>query len=303
MKAYQYRPIVYFATTYIGTWAFWFAAAACGGNALETKFGGLFMIAGLTMPGLVGLVMTLASGDSGLKAAYRKSVLSVRGINWRNLVPACLLYLVAVVASILLSTAFGQSLDQFAWAPEFSFADGGVMALATLIVAAILEEWGWRGYGEDSLANQHTWFTASVAFGVLWSLWHAPLFLVGGTYQNGLASMGPGYVANFFISAFPLTFIFTWVYVRSNRSMVACVILHFFVNFYQEKIALTPETKCIETIVMFAFAAAVVLANRELFFGRSHIGTLAFGKRSVQQAFQRPEHDTVSAFHACIDRL
>ena len=275
MKAYQYRPVVYFAATYICTWTFWLAASACGENALETAPGGLLMIAGLMMPGLVGLAMMLTSGDAGLKAAYRKSVLSVRTINWRNLAPACLLYLAGVVASILLSTAFGQSLDQFAWAPEFSFADGGVMALATLVIAAILEEWGWRGYGEDSLANGHTWFTASVAFGVLWSLWHAPLFLVGGTYQNGLLDMGPMYVMNFFVSAFPLTFILTWVYVRSNRSMMACVILHFFVNFCQEKIALTPETKCIETIVMFALAAAVVLANRELFFGRSHFGTLA----------------------------
>ena len=288
MKTYQYRPIVYFSATYFGTWALWFAAAACGENAFEEGPGGLLMVAGLTMPGLVGLIMMLVSNNPNLKATYKRTLFSIRAIRWQTLIPACLLYLAAVVASILLSTAFGQSLNQFAWAPEFSFADGGVMAFATLIVAATLEEWGWRGYGEDSLANTQTWFAASVVFGVLWSLWHAPLFLVGGTYQNGLANMGLVYVMNFFISAFPLTFILTWVYVRSNRSMMACVILHFFVNFCQEKIALTPETKCIETLVMFALAAAVVLANRDLFFGRSHIGTLASGISPSRKTFSIP---------------
>ena len=37
---------------------------------------------------------------------------------------------------------------------------------------------------------------------------------------------------------------------------------------------MTPETKCVETIVVTAAAAVIVLANRDLFFGTRHVGRL-----------------------------
>lgn len=37
---------------------------------------------------------------------------------------------------------------------------------------------------------------------------------------------------------------------------------------------MTPQTKCIETIVVFFAAAIVVLTNREMFFEKDHIGNL-----------------------------
>lgn len=86
--------------------------------------------------------------------------------------------------------------------------------------------------------------------------------------------VNPLYVVNFFVSGIPLGFIITWVYLVSDRSILACMVFHLFVNFMQEKIAMTPETKCLETIVVTAAAAVIVLANRDLFFGTRHVGRL-----------------------------
>jgi len=69
-------------------------------------------------------------------------------------------------------------------------------------------------------------------------------------------------------------FLTTWVYVKNNCSMLACIIFHLFVNTMQEKIALTPQTKCVETIVIFFVAAFIILTNKEMFFEREHIGYL-----------------------------
>ena len=69
-------------------------------------------------------------------------------------------------------------------------------------------------------------------------------------------------------------FLTTWVYVKNNRSMLACIIFHLFVNTMQEKIAMTPQTKCVETIVVTLAAALVVLTNKEMFFEKDHIGNL-----------------------------
>jgi hypothetical protein len=42
----------------------------------------------------------------------------------------------------------------------------------------------------------------------------------------------------------------------------------------QEKIALTPETKCVETLVVTAAAAIIVLCNKKMFFETDHVGRL-----------------------------
>lgn len=42
----------------------------------------------------------------------------------------------------------------------------------------------------------------------------------------------------------------------------------------QEKIAMTPETKCVETIVVVIATAVIVLANKDMFFETRHVGRL-----------------------------
>ncbi|GHV38314.1 hypothetical protein FACS189490_00010 [Clostridia bacterium] len=101
-----------------------------------------------------------------------------------------------------------------------------------------------------------------------------PLFFVPDTYHYNILQQSPLYMVNFFVSIMPLGFIVTWVYVKNERSIFACMIFHFFVNLLQEKVAMTQTTKCVETLVLFAAAAIVVATNRELFFEKRHIGRL-----------------------------
>jgi hypothetical protein len=49
---------------------------------------------------------------------------------------------------------------------------------------------------------------------------------------------------------------------------------HFFVNFLQEKIAITQTTKCVETVVLYIVASVIVALNKDLFFETRHIGKL-----------------------------
>ena len=45
-------------------------------------------------------------------------------------------------------------------------------------------------------------------------------------------------------------------------------------NTMQEKIAMTPQTKCVETVFVTLAAVLAVLTNKELFFEREHIRNL-----------------------------
>ena len=97
------------------------------------------------------------------------------------------------------------------------------------------------------------WFWESMIFGALWSFWHFPLIFIEGTYQAGL-TVNPLYV----------------------------------VNFMQEKIAMTPETKCVETLVVTAATVIIVARNRDLFLEKRHVGRLLESVSKEQTAAQCP---------------
>ena len=266
---YRYRPVLFFALAYLFTWIFWIPAVF-----VPQELGGVLMLVGLLAPAVVSTVFVLVSGSDLLKKDLKIKIFGFYIVRWRNVLLAILQFAEIVACSILISLAFGQSPDQFSFTEDFSFTGVGIgSALLTVTLASIIEEVGWKGYCEDSIGAYMNWFWESLIFGALWSFWHFPLLFIKGTYQAGLM-VNPLYVVNFFLSGIPLGYIITWVYLVSDRSILACMVYHLTVNFLQEKIAMTPETKCIETVVVTVVAALVVLANRDIFFETRHVGRL-----------------------------
>ncbi|MBQ6288075.1 MAG: CPBP family intramembrane metalloprotease [Clostridia bacterium] len=267
--AYRYRPVLFFALAYLFTWIFWIPAIFIKGNT-----GTFLMMLGLIAPAVVSTLFVVFSGSDALKKDLRQKIVGFYKVKWMNVLLAILVFAGITACSILLSLAFGQPLSQFSFTEDFSFTGVGIgSALLTILVASIIEEVGWKGYCEDSIGNYMNWFWESMIFGVLWSFWHFPLIFIQGTYQAGLM-VNPLYVINFFVSGIPLGFIITWVYLASDRSILACMIFHLFVNFMQEKIAMTPETKCVQTIVVIAATVIIVAAKRDMFFETRHVGRL-----------------------------
>ena len=268
-KPYRYRPVLFFALAFLFTWIFWIPAVFVPEN-----LGAGLMFIGLLAPAVVSTLFVLLSGSEKLKKDLKNKLIGFYRVRWRNVILATAVFAAIVAGSILLSLAFGQSLNQFSLTEDFSFTGIGIAgAMLTIILASILEEVGWKGYCEDSIGNYMNWFWESMIFGAIWSLWHLPLIFIKGTYHAGL-TVNPLYVINFFVSAVPMGFIITWVYLASDRSILACMVFHLFVNFMQEKIAMTPETKCVETIVVTIAAAIIVLKEKDMFFETRHVGKL-----------------------------
>lgn len=274
MEKYQYRPLRFYTICFVVTWAFWVPAAVISRSMNDNGMSVLLMLFGLTTPAVTAVITVLTSGNRALKTDLKRKLTGFYRIKPLSIMAAIVGFMVIVALSILFSVFAGQSLEQFAFTEDFSFSVGGTSALLTILLAAVIEEVGWRGYGEDSVASYFSWFTESVIFGFVWALWHLPLFWIEGTYHYGLKELGIGYMLNFMVSVMPLGFLTTWVYVKNNRSMLACIIFHLFVNTMQEKIAMTPQTKCVETVIVYFAAIIIVLTNREMFFEKEHIGNL-----------------------------
>ena len=211
--SYRYRPVLYFAMAYLFTWIFWVPAIFLDGNTAM-----ILMLLGLISPAVVSTVFILASGSPALRKDLRVKIFGFYKVKWSNVALSVCVFALIVVSSILLSLAFGQSLDQFSFTDDFSFTGVGVAsALFTIIAASALEEIGWKGYCEDSIGNYMNWFRESVIFGAIWSFWHFPLLFIKGTYQAGLMAE-PLFVINFFVSAIPMGFIITY----STCSSISC---------------------------------------------------------------------------------
>ena len=269
LKQYRYRPVLFFVLAYVFTWIFWIPA-----TFLPEGISPVLMLIGLIAPAVVSTVFIMVSGSDELKQDLKNKIVGFYKVRWLNVLWAVIVFAIVIVLSILLSLPFGQSLDQLSFTEDFSFTGIGVAsAFITITIASIIEEVGWKGYCEDSIGNYMNWFWESLIFGVLWSFWHFPLIFIQGTYQAGLM-VNPLYVINFFVSGIPMGFVITWVYLVSDRSILACMIFHLFVNFMQEKIAMTPETKCVETIVITLVTVIIVVVKKDMFFETRHVGRL-----------------------------
>ncbi len=266
---YKYNPKKFYIITFATTWFFWlFAIIFNDGltNALGMVLGGL-------CPATVAIITVFTSKSDKLKKDFKRKIFNFWKLKPLYIIAAILIFSAIVASSILLSTLFGESLDQFSLTKDFSFTGVGIMsAFATILLAAILEEVGWRGYGEDAIAEYHSWFKESIIFGFVWAAWHIPLFWIPGTYHYEIREMNVLYMVNFLVSVAPMGFITTWVYVKNGRSMLSSIIFHLFINFMQEKIAMTQTTKCVETIAVVVAATIIVLTNKDMFFEKRHIG-------------------------------
>jgi membrane protease YdiL (CAAX protease family) len=196
----------FFLAAYVVTWIPWFLAVYAGLQKGLQAYATLFNLVGLMGPFAVALFLILTSGGKALKSDFKDRIL-----NFRRIWPTYLTLAIAMPFTVMcLSLWFGQSTDQFRLA-------GGVNLLAMMILAIILapllEEMGWRDYGVDSLRAKTGMLKATLLFAALWSAWHAPLMLIGGTYQNQLARMdNPIFLGNFFVSIIPTAIIANWLY-------------------------------------------------------------------------------------------
>jgi membrane protease YdiL (CAAX protease family) len=266
---YHYKPLRFYLIVFALTWGFWIPAVF-----MKDEYRYLSMLLGLFVPATTALINILASKNTVLKNDLRYKLFGAFRVKPKIVIAAIISFFAIIATSILLSTLAGQSLGQFSFTVDFSFSISGVPSLITIVLAALLEELGWRGYAEDAIAYYCSWWKESIIFGLVWALWHLPLFFIPGTYHYNILQQSPLFMMNFFVSIMPLGFIVTWVYVKNNRSIFASIIFHFFVNLLQEKVAMTQTTKCVETLVLFAAAVIVVAANKKLFFEKEHIGNL-----------------------------
>jgi membrane protease YdiL (CAAX protease family) len=211
----------FFALTFAATWIVWLASARLGsltGGGLFGTGGPLFLL-GLFAPAFVALLLTWhAEGRDGVVALLAR--IGRWNVHWRwYLIALGYMAAMKLVAAVLARVATG------AW-PVF-----GETPLLWIIGAILVSTWaqageelGWRGYALPRLWHRFGLGVASVLLGVIWALWHLPLFFIAGTGSDTQS------FPIFMIIVTNLSVAMGWLYWKTGGSLLLVMLMHASIN-------------------------------------------------------------------------
>ena len=227
----KYKPYTFLLLTIIISWSFWITVAISRLNAFSLPIVFLFFFGGLG-PMISSLVLTYTTlGTEGLKDLWKR-LIQFKRIKRIHYIIIFLLIPGICFFAIVFETLIFELGFRFEYTFELLISPISLifLILFSFFFGPLPEEIGWRGYGLDSLQERWRPFLATLILGATWSIWHAPLFFIKGTYQNELGLWSVGFWI-FFSSPIVLSFLITWVYNNSQRSTLSAVLLHFMNNF------------------------------------------------------------------------
>ncbi len=214
------RLLAFFALAFSWSWICWLLSSVI--RPQLPTLGMVLLIAGNFGPSIAAIaVVRYASGQDGLHRWLRRS------LQWR-------------VGGCWLALSFFLPLAVMGLAAAGHIALGGTIApspasgrvllvvvnfgLVLVLGGPLGEEFGWRGYALPVLQERYSWRVASLVLGLVWGVWHLPLFYMADTAQSVIP------VWLFMVSTVALSVLYAWLFNHTKGSVLPALVLHTAVN-------------------------------------------------------------------------
>lgn len=250
----------FFLIAYAASWALWLPLVWW--TPPETTRQPLLM-AGTFGPSVAAvLLIVLSRGRSGLRSEL--------AAQWRWRLPffswALILFgpTLIVLAAIVIAQALGAPGGQ--WNdPGQLFLILPVFAYVVILGGPLGEEFGWRGFALPRL-EQHIHPTAAVVLlGLMWGLWHLPLFWIEGTVQQQVP------LTAFLAQITVTSVIYGWLW-NVTRSLPAVVAIHAATNTTVGLLPVLPDAAGSSIPLWTAISIAAVIALLLILRTRGRLG-------------------------------
>ena len=205
---------------------------------------------------LVGaLVATLADGGRRNALRFFARVFDVR-MGWTVfLVSFFLLPILAVIVELVHAKLihgaphFNMTLSEAPLSYLFLFIVGGTLA----------EEFGWSLLS-DKLDRVFPLVPSTFVLGVIWALWHLPLFFI--VTPGAIQGYTPFYI--FLVATVAMRFLFSWAYHRGGGSILSNMLFHTASNMSYSIVALAPSPEDMSTGRLWMFAVLNIFSAAAL---------------------------------------
>lgn len=214
---------VFLLVAYGFTWLFWIPYALIGQNVWQAPEAVRNFLTGPLNPGAWGplfaaiVVTFFYQGGAGVKDLLRRGLMVRIGKWWWVVL---LIFPVMIGGSLLLAVATGVPMPEIpALAQPISLPI--ILVVIFFLGGPLQEEFGWRGYAFENLRSRYSDLTASIIAGLMWGLWHLPLFFVPREefyYNRPLWGL--------LLTDVLVGIILAWIYANTSGSVFAVMLAH-----------------------------------------------------------------------------
>jgi membrane protease YdiL (CAAX protease family) len=174
----------------------------------------LFITGGF-VPSLLGIILTWKKeGLPGLRLLGQR-IIQFR-LGWRWYIFTFLVVFAATVGQLTINRLLGNSFNGTLFLTQLA------NFLPLLILGPLSEEIGWRGYALGRLQTRWNALISSLIIGLVWALWHLPLFLMVGTSQHELGIPFIGFLVGFVANSV----FYTLLYNNTKPSLWSAILFH-----------------------------------------------------------------------------
>jgi len=169
------------------------------------------------------VVTYITEGKTGVKKLWKRFWSTNLGLRWF----LGILLIDAILFGIphLITRIFEGFKSELVWMRNPLEIIG--MIVPNLIHGGLSEEFGWRGYALPRLQARWDALTSSIFLGVIWAVWHIPLWFMPPEPRQFSFFLWSGLIILWSV-------LFTWVFNNTNGSILGAVLFHSLGNLLSE---------------------------------------------------------------------
>jgi len=253
---------LFFIITLLWTWIAGFIPVIFGMTGTTT--GTVIFYFGGGAPSVVALFLVFITYPKEARQEYFSRCFSLKrmGVKWT--VWTILFFAAVAVTGIFISVfLFVHEMPGMLWlntAIKQPYIIP-VLLLLSIISGPLNEEFGWRGYSLDRLLVRFGFVRSSLLLGFVWAIWHLGWYFMPDQAQYALLQSSYLDAFMYIPSTIVLSFVVSFVYINTKRSILAGAFVHMMSNFLTSQL-LSPyaaSTSSIIRYVSIAFGAAVII--------------------------------------------
>jgi membrane protease YdiL (CAAX protease family) len=147
-------------------------------------------------------------------------------------------------------------------------------AYILVLMGPLGEEAGWRGFALKRMLRYVSPIKSALLLGIIWSLWHLPLFFIEGTTQNALAAFGllPAFSC-YLLYTVMISVLITLLSVMDGGSILGSMLFHTMGNLSLGVMPLifSKSGAVILLLVLSAATAGFTYKHRKIMFYKGEI--------------------------------